>query len=324
MPEYRRDPVTGDWVIIAPDRIRRPGSFQKRKNRNNSVECPFCPGNEKLTPKAVSIVGKPNAWEMRVIPNKFPGLIVSDKKCTGVKNTLLESLPGFGFHEVIIETNDHKESYYSFTKSKIAGIFRLYQSRILAIQKNENISYCQLFKNYGILAGATQSHSHAQIIATSTVPEKIEQELSNRKDYYHKNGNCLTCAILHLELQKNERIVYNNDCCIAIAPYASKFPYQVKLVPKRHENRFEMLEGSELDKLAEATVMVFKKIKSKLGKVDFNLYFDTSPQTVDSKKWFHFTVNIIPRAGYVAGFELASGMYINSVSPETAARELGN
>src|SRR5213593_2631683 len=243
MPELRRDPIVGRWVIISTERAQRPTDFrQVAPPLPAKPLCPLCPGNEAQTPPEIlayrATGGAPNTsgWSLRVVSNKFPALqIEGDLGREGVG--LYDRMNGVGAHEVIIESPDHKTTLASLSEKQLEDVFWAYRDRILDLRKDGRLRYILIFKNHGAAAGATLEHTHSQLIALPIVPDFIREELDGARRHYTDKERCVFCDIVRQELAVRHRVVADNADIVALAPYAPRFAFETWLLPKRHASR---------------------------------------------------------------------------------------
>ncbi len=329
MPELRKDYITPTWVVIATERAKRPKDFKpETEEAGDPAKCPFCYGNEHMTPSEVLAYRKAGSkkdeqdWWVRVIPNKFPALKIEGEVDHRVSQ-LHNRMNGVGAHEVVIETPEHFEHMGTLEASQIAETVAAYQARYLDLAKDTRFKYIQIFKNHGRKAGASLAHPHSQIIATPMIPRKIMEEITFARTYYQQTGGtCIYCDIIELELEKKERIIYQNDAFVAIAPYASRFPFEVWILPLYHEPYFERISPQDKGLLADNMSHVLRSYNEVLGNPPYNFYIHTSPNTPHEHHSFHWHIEITPHLTNVAGFERGTGFYINPVPPEDAASAL--
>jgi len=313
MHELRKDYLLEDWVIIAGGREKRPQLTKETGTVRENKDCPFCPGNEERTPPEITRAPiLADRWRVRVVPNKFSAV---DE--TGVIEKL--DLPlrrlktAYGRHEVIIETPVHSMKLADFTLGRVMEIIGVYIERVIALESMEEIKEVALFKNEGVKAGASILHSHTQLIAFNQLSQKTRMELNAYDRYLEKNQACPYCEIVRIE-SDTQRKVWENESFLCIAPFASRVPYQLMILPKKHSRHFmEMYEKEKRD-FAEILKKALTAIKA-LG-ADYNMYFKNAPHSIRD---FHWTVNILPRTTIQAGFEEATGCIINSHSPEFCA-----
>ena len=256
MPELRKDPVTGRWVIISTERRKRPSDFRlERASTLGEEHCPFCAGHEDMTPPEVLSFrpngGAPNTpgWDLRVVPNRFPALQVEgnlDREGEG----LFDRMNGIGAHEVVIETPDHAKTLASMSEPEIERVLWAFRERVLDLKKDIRFRYILLFKNHGAAAGATLEHTHSQLIALPIVPAFVREELDGAKRHFQAKERCVFCDIIHQELAAGVRLIQENAQVLALAPYAPRFPFETWLLPRRHGARFEEAPRQEYEGLA--------------------------------------------------------------------------
>lgn len=326
MPELRRNLISGDWVIIATERAKRPEDFKKKAGDKKvflefSEKCPFCPGNENQTPPADLVINKGEKWQIRTCLNKFAALSSKgelNRKCEGIWH----SLQGIGRHEVIIETPKHNLTTALLEVEEIKLILNAYQARYLEIQKNKNIEMIIIFKNHGESAGTSLEHPHSQLIATPVVSSHIRHRLQEAIRFKDETGDCVFCKTMLEELKNGERVILENKYFVTFIPYAAYSPFHIWVFPKRHYSSFAEILEEEKISLAETLKIVLNKIYVKLDNPDYNYIICSSPLGIGEVDYFHWYLSIIPRITKAAGFELGSGMYINSALPEASAKFL--
>jgi len=328
VPELRKDPVTGRWVIISTDRQKRPNDFRVERSAAVGREyCPFCPGHEAMTPPEVLSYrqngGAPNApgWEVRVVPNKFPALQVEgslDREGEG----LFDRMNGIGAHEVIIETPDHDRSLALMSEPELERVLWAFRERMLDLKQDHRLRYILVFKNQGAAAGATLEHPHSQLIALPIVPDFVREEIDGARRHYEIKERCVFCDIVHQELRDGRRVIQENADIIALAPYAPRFAFETWLLPKRHGARYEQAARHEYESLARMLKSVLQRMDRALESPAYNLIVHTSPFSEDVADMYHWHVEIIPKLTRVAGFEWGTGFYINPTPPEESAKVL--
>ncbi len=327
MPELRKDPITGHWVLLSPKRTGRPTDFAKESvdATQRSDECPFCPGNEAMTPPEVFAVpitgkGKGKGWQIRIVPNKFAA-VESAAEFGRHGEGLFERLDGAGIHEVIIENPDHGATLATLPEPAIEDVLRAYQGRFRAIEKDGQFSYVLIFKNQGPDAGATLEHGHSQLVALPVVPPRARQELDGARAHFLARKRCIYCDIIREEAE-GVRFVTGNDVFVVLVPFASRFAWEVWLLPRWHRARFTRASEGELSSLAPVLKTTLASLDKALGRPPYNLIVQSAPFREDSDEHYHWHIEIAPRLSKLAGFEWATGTYINSVPPEEAARKL--
>lgn len=327
MPELRKDPVIGRWVIISTERGKRPTDFPARTDRVDSRMCPFCPGNETATPPEILTLREhgtqPNTpgWRVRAISNKFPALkIEGELQREGVG--IFDKMNGIGAHEVIIETPDHEQELENMATSQVAEVLWMYRERVLDLEKDSRFRYVMVFKNKGVAAGASLSHSHSQLIATPVVPKRVAEELSGAHKYYDYKERCIFCDIVRQELNDKIRVVSENDSFVAIQPFAPRFPFETWLLPKQHESRFVRIGDDRIEALAAVLKDCLWRISTVLNNPPYNYMIHAAPHTSEHGLQYHWHIELIPKLTRVAGFEWGTGFYINPTPPEDAAQYL--
>ncbi len=329
MPDLRRDPIVGRWVIISTDRSGRPHDFAKAPSAQpiSTGICPFCPGQERLTPKEIMAyrlqASEPNSpnWTVRVVPNKFPALQVEgDLGREGLG--LYDRMNGIGAHEVIIETPDHKHGLGDLSGKKIEDVLWAYRDRMLDLKKDVRFRYILIFKNHGAAAGATLEHSHSQLIALPIIPTSVQVALDGCRAHYQQKERCIYCDIVRQDLSAGDRIVAENTEFLCVTPFAPRFPFEMWILPKRHAAYFEESQKSQFEFLAPILSESLRRMDKVLSKPAYNFILHSSPLHEKTGDFYHWHIEIIPKLTQVAGFEWGTGFYINPVSPEESAKFL--
>ena len=338
MRELRHDPIQKRWVIIASERGRRPIELHRgdEADAGTRSSCPLCPGNEGRTPPELLTlppVARPgdSGWDVRVVPNKFPALRIEgelDRRGHGH----YDLINGIGAHEVIVDTSAHGTMLADLPTPELALVLRAYRERLRDLQRDPRFRYVLIFKNHGARAGASLYHSHSQLIATPVTPRTVAVELSTAREHYATKERCLFCDILHQELQEQDRIVALDEHYVTFCPYASRFPFEMTLMPRRHSHDFAALDESGLRRLARHLREVLARMNESLGRPPYNFLLHTAPNTESSVRragyWttlssdWHWHLEILPQLTSVAGFEWGTGFYINPTPPEKAASYL--
>lgn len=317
MPEIRENIVNGELVIFAPERARRPEAFGQPKLPVKPKVCAFCEGNESLTPPETAAVrenSQPNrpGWQVRVVPNKFPALTTAIKQPATEREYL--ALPAYGYHEVIIHSPKHYLHISEIPVDHLTKVLEVYRQRLIEVSKDKNVKSGLIIINEHRLAGASIEHSHAQLFALPFVSPRLKLELDRLKLFQAEKG-CLYCWLIKNEQKLAKRVIAQNKNFIAFCPYASRFPYEVWLLPLKHQADFRQAEN--LSDLASSLAEILQLISKFLSKPPLNLYLQTQP--FNGKKEYHWHWEILPKLTYLAGFELGSNIYINTVLPELAA-----
>lgn len=323
MPELRKDPVIGRWIIISKERRKRPTDFSAEIYAGSGGFCPLCPGNEAFTPQAVMTIYNDGehdsgAWEVRVVPNKYPALVIEgDLEKEGVG--LYDQMNGIGAHEVIIETPNHDDKFADFPTERMAKVFRAYKERILDLEKDSRFKYVMVFKNHGQAAGASLEHSHSQLIALPILPRMIVSELTGAKSHFNYKERCVFCDIIRQELNSQERVVCENDGFITITPFAPRTPFEMWILPKKHESSFSSLTEEKILQLSEIFRESLQRLCTCIENVPYNFVLHTEPLHSGGLEYYHWHFEIVPKLTSIAGFEWGTGFYINPLPPEEAA-----
>jgi len=324
MPELRKDPIVGRWVIISTDRGKRPMSFRSVAPKVAASMCPFCPGREGNTPPEILAYrdagSEPNqpGWSLRVIPNKYPALRVEGELNREPKG-LYDRMSGVGAHEVIIETANHGEDMVDMSVEQVRDILWVYRERMIDLERDRRLKYILIFKNHGEAAGASLEHAHSQLIATPIIPKRVSEELDGAKRYHDFKERCIYCDIVRQEIEDNERVVRDYDAFLTIQPFAPRFPFETWLFPKTHQSSYLEMSDSEYMTLARALRDTLMRLKLALNDPPFNYILHTRPVSKEYHDYYHWHIEIIPKLTKIAGFEWGSGFYINPTAPEAAA-----
>lgn len=320
MPELRQDPTTKDWVVIASERARRPEQFRKEPAPidQKTTTCPFCPGNERLTPPTISELAGERGWKARVIANKFAAF-EPEALHHSRQHSLFNSQAAYGHHEVVIESPEHRTSLGQMQVSDVREILGVYRERHLALRDDLRVKLVLVFRNHGPSAGASLAHPHSQIVGTPIIPPHIRRKYEVAIRHYDDNQECIYCAVRDAELDSRERLLTESRFLIAFHPFASQVPFETWIIPKRHNPSFAHAEGPEMDDLALLLRALLGALHAKLGNPDYNLVVHTAPVEDEHKPYFLWHVEIRPRFAIPAGFELGTGVFINTAVPEQTA-----
>ena len=328
MPELRKDPIVGRWVIISTERGKRPSDFSGTpKRRTESKLCPFCPGNESATPPEI-LAFRPNSsepnkpgWTLRVISNKYPALrIEGDLNREGVG--IFDKMNGVGAHEVIIETPEHEKDLVDISPQQMEDVIWAYLNRCIDLKKDRRFRYTLIFKNQGEAAGASLEHSHSQLIATPIVPKRVIEEIEGAGKYYGYKERCVFCDMIKQEIGDNERVVIKNSSFISFEPFAPRFPFETWILPIKHSPAFEDTKKEDVPLLASILQETLKRLAKALNNPPYNYILHTSPIDGYATQEYHWHIEIMPKLTRVAGFEWGTGFYINPTTPEDAANYL--
>lgn len=325
MQEFRKDPITGRWVIISTERARRPHAFASPSARLPGIEgpSPFAAGQEaQAQPELLAYHhGEGGAWSLRVVPNRYPALRV-EGTLEFEGDGMYDQMSGIGAHEVIIETPDPEVALADLPEGRIADLFWAFRDRVNDLKRDTRLRYMVMFKNHGQDAGATIAHSHSQLIALPVVPRFTEEEMAGSLRYFDYRHRCIYCDMLKQELQTQSRVVTSNDGFAGIAPYASRFPFETWILPRRHTSHFEAVTDNEVRQLAATMKQVLQRVNQALEKPAYNFVIHSAPVQDAPIEHYHWHIEIIPRIVRVAGFEWSTGIYINPTAPEEAAAYL--
>ena len=332
--QIRRDYFLNRRVVIAKDRKKRPTDFIKNKSTKNIDICPFCPGNENMTPPASLVyllvngeiikkididVFRHKNWLVRVVPNAYPAFKPPTEKNIIIKeNTKL--IEAIGYHEVIIESPCHNEHLGSGRISQMIFFINAIIDRFNLISRKSFVKHITIFRNHGKDAGASLSHPHTQLIATPFIPELIQNEMKACEKYWNNNNKCLFCDIIKKE-KKSQRLIFENKSFIVIAPWASINPLEYWILPKQHQSNISSITKKDIKKLAETMRLSLGGLRSLLNDPPYNFGLHTMCDD-NSVDYYHWHLEVYPRLAIWAGFEKSTGVYINTISPEDAAMEL--
>ena len=327
LPEYRKDIILDEWVIIATERAQRPESFKQelvKVEKKSTGICPFDKGNESMTPPEIlrmdnsgNIVPKSNNdWQIRVVPNKFPALILK-AEAVSRQYGVYTVMDGFGLHEVVIHSPEHITHFNELEKFQMKMIVDVYKRRIREIKKDKRIESIIVMLNQGKEAGASLEHSHSQILALPLIPPVIQKELDGTRRYFKQHGRCPVCDLIRFEMHEKKRVVYENEHFLIIQPFASRNPFETWIVPKLHYPNFEDLTGIEAESFNHCLKILADFLYIDLNNPPFNYYIHSGPlSTKDISKYYHWNFKLIPKLSIKAGFEIATGIYINTTTPE--------
>lgn len=327
MPELRKDPIYGRWVIIATERSRRPSDFAPEERGPTGGFCPLCEGNEDRTPPEVLAFrdngAPPNSpgWSLRVVPNKFPALRIEgdlDREGEGI----YDKMNGIGAHEVVIETPQHSETLSTLPLKSVENVLWAYRERMVDLRRDQRLRHVLVFKNYGSAAGASLEHSHSQIIALPIVPTRVREEIEGSKNYFLYKDRCVYCDIIRQELRQRSRVIAENSGFVSITPFASRFPFETWILPKTHQPSYELMEGSFYGQAAEILSDTLRRLRQVLDDPPYNYIIHTSSYPEQDRDYYHWHIEIMPKLTKVAGFEWGTGFYINPTPPEEAAEYL--
>lgn len=328
MPEFRQNMLTKEWVIIASERAKRPADFRAKEEARRPVPefnagCPFCPGNEAQTPPATLTIERGGKWAVRAVPNKFAAL-QNDVAFQPERVGRFLKAPGYGIAEVIVETPRHDLSLATMDEESVAMVINAYKQRYRSAAEGKQICFVNIFQNHGVRAGTSLEHPHAQLIATPIIPPHVRNPIEQAVRYYDAHGQCIYCAMLAEEIHRQERVILETDHFVSYAPYASRTPFEVRIMPKDHRASFGDLDDRESADFARLLRNILARIYRGLNNPDYNFIIRSAPVGDENAKYFHWYLVIIPKLTTPAGFEIGTGIYINVTYPEHCAEFLRN
>ena len=328
MPELRRDPIVGRWVIVDTDHPNRPQDYEYEPHRLQGGVCPFCYGNEAMTPPEIEAIREPNTqrntpgWQVRVVANKFPALQIEgelEKRGLGI----YDMSKGVGAHEVLIETPYHNKDIPDLLNSEIENFLSMYCRRALDLIKDKRFKYIMVFKNFGAAAGASLEHPHTQMVALPMVPKNAHEEIKGAHRYFEYRERCIFCDMIRQETQEQVRLVLENQHFLSFCPFVSRFPFEIWIVPKKHNGYFCHMPDEEIPALASILKDTIAKMKVLFPNLSYNFLVHSSPINGDGDpEGYHWHIEFMPKLTRVAGFEWGTGFYIVSTPPELAAEYL--
>ena len=333
--EFRKDLVSGEWVLIAPGRSKRPHAANGDEGPREFQDVATCPFEDPQASgngepilaynKGQAVADLSGGWTTQVIPNKYPAVVpgvCGEPERVGPFLTH----PAHGFHEVVI-TRDHTRTFAQFTEEETDEVLHVLRDRYNAIAKDDCGDYISMFHNWGKTAGGSVTHNHLQIISTPVIPPEVFGSVQGADQYFQQNGKSVHGALIDWEVTEDKRILFENDLFIAFCPYVSKTPYEVRIFPKKQSPFFQESTDDDLRACAPVLNRVMSSIHTVLDDPDLNFYIHTAPVQKDptvSYDYYHWHLEIVPRVSVVAGFELGTAVYINVVDPDEAAAELRN
>lgn len=327
--ELRQDIVSGDWIIVAPGRIKRPhaliGRAVKKRKRDSFKNCPFEDPQKSGNPESFLVYPNKHGWAIQVLENKYPAVRHNNNKNIGrlfSKHGPYPIVPGVGHHDIVI-TRDHDKNFPKLDKEEAHLVFQSFRDRYLTFFEDKYIAYVAMLHNWGSAAGASIYHPHYQIIAIPIVPPDVSHSLSGSARYFERYKKCVHCVMIEWELKEKKRIVFENEGAVAFAPYVSRSPFEIRIFPKKHLSYFENTYDDDIESVVQALGNSLKLIEVKLGDPDYNFFIHTSPiQDKENYRHYHWHIEVIPKFSISAGFELGTGVDINVVDPDKAAEIL--
>jgi len=322
--ELRRDPVLGRWNIVETEGPAGPEAFEVAEHTRSGGRCPFCYGNEAMTPPEIYAVRPPGSapngvgWQLRVVANKFPALkIEGDLNRRGIG--VFDLCNGVGAHEVIIETPHHERQLSDLAVEELAHLITAFKIRSLDLRGDRRLRYTLIFKNFGLSAGASLEHAHSQLIALPIVPKRVQEELKGAERYFEFRERCVYCDMLHQDLEEDERVVCENRSYLAACPFMSGFPFEIWILPKEHRADFAQIGPEAISDFARILKDTLRRMRLALSNPSYNFIIHTAPIEPREREEYHWHLELIPKLTKIAGFEWGTGFYINPTSPERAA-----
>ena len=329
MIELRRNPILSDWVIINDNREVEYLTNNKQDSDTKESLCPFCAGKEHLTPNTIlsldkngNVTNDIKKWDIRVIPNNKPILTI-ESNLNRRGDGIYDKMNGAGAHEIIIETSDHKKHIQDFSIKELSSVFDVLQQRINDLKRDSRFEYILAFKNQGLHAGETLTHSHSQLVAMPIIPKLIKSEMDISKKYYDYKERCLFCDIIDQEITSAVRIVTETDNFVAFVPFASRYPFETWILPKYHAMDFcNINDRANKDDLAAIYISVIRRLYKVLDNPSYNVVMHLLPLKNSFLPYYHWHIEIVPKITKFTGFEFGTGMYVNPTIPEETAKYL--
>lgn len=345
--EIRINPIVpAESVLVATARSMRPRKAEDpapRDTRKHVETCPFCLGNEDKTPPEIRRVPEQGEWEIRIVENLYP-VLGNDRSQPGLVFGLQQAIDGYGRHEVIVDHHQHGIAIHEMSSTHLAKLFGIYQSRMRELYAmDERLKYVLVFKNFGPAAGASMAHTHSQVIATPVVPQNIHDEVTNSRDYFKRNHHCIFCSLIDealtfeatiydrssgqilRKINVGQYVIERGKKYIAIKPFASRYEWEVHILPLEHQSSYLDTAQEDLDDLATVMQRTMARLDAVIGGAQYNFFLHTLPHGEEfdnCDKSYHWHLEICPRTSIPTGFELGSGLFVNTINPEEAAEQL--
>ena len=346
--EIRINPIVpAESVLVATARSMRPKKPEElapRDTRKHVDTCPFCRGNEHKTPPVILTYPPDSSeWQIRMVENLYP-VLGDDREQAAFNFGLQQTIDGYGRHEVIIDHFEHGVALFEMSDAHLTALFGVYQTRMRQLYKSdERLQYVLIFKNFGPAAGASIPHTHSQVIAMPVVPENVEAEVRNSAAHYAKQHHCIFCALIdealtfeatiydrnsgavRRRINVGQYVVERGEKFIAIKPFASRYEWEVHILPLQHQAEFLDLSAADMPDLARVLRRTMARLDAVIGGAQFNFFLHSVPHDHDrhnNAASYHWHLEICPRTSIPTGFELGSGLFVNTISPEQAAERL--
>ncbi|MBI2911149.1 MAG: galactose-1-phosphate uridylyltransferase, partial [Chloroflexi bacterium] len=318
--ELRRDPLSEEWIIIAPGRLRRPHGAAPpppgRARPEDVADCPLCPGNEHETPPPVLTLAQPGSaqpWAVRVVPNLYPAVSPA-RAASSNAGRFFRSQTATGVHELVVETPFHNQELPDREPSTI--LLDAFQHRLRALEARPASRHVVIFKNKGVDAGTSLPHPHSQIVALDFMPAEVRRRVQVARRYYRNSGGCLLCAVVEEERRAGARVVFERDGFFAFAPYASGSAGETLLVPRTHTSSFTSASSDVCEGLGRSLITLLRRLREAFDNPAYNLVLHTAPKRWLSDPALHWYWQLSPRLTRTAGFELGTGLRVNPMAPE--------
>ncbi len=330
MSEIRQDPTTKEWVIIASNRVKRPRDFIKNQQERSlppyEPSCPFCRGNEYLSSEEILRypVEEGSGWRVRVITNKYPALVLQGSTQQREEVGFFTKMNGVGAHDVIVETPVHNRFIPLMEDQEVKELLTVYRERYDQLSRDPKVKLITIFKNHGEAAGTSLIHPHSQLVATPIVSAELRRQFEVAIAYHDDTGRCLYQDIIDHELRFGERVVMETEGFVVFHPFASRMPFETWIMPQKGQASFGNVPTKDLTNLAHVLRVTLLKLYLSLNDPDFNYAIYTAPVGDESKDYYLWHIRIVPRLTSIAGFEIGSGMYINTTFPEETADFIRN
>jgi len=323
--QLRQDLVSGDWIVIAPSRAKRPHQVVKKPSKRKiapAKDCPFEDLEKSGHEAPILKYGNDGDWQLQIVENKYPAFTHQNVCAVIMRDGPYTLTGGVGHHELVV-TRDHYKNFAELSLKEAQQVFEAFRDRYLMLLADNCLAYISIFHNWGPNAGASIYHPHYQIVAIPVLPPDISHSLQGSLRYFEENKKCVHCVMIDWEKDHKKRIIYENEGAIAFAPFVSKEPFEFRVFPKKHMPYFENTLDVELDHVVDALQKSLRKLKKNLGDPDYNFFIHTAP-IQDKKQYshYHWHVEVVPKFSIAAGFELSTGVEINVVDPDDAAKLL--
>ncbi len=349
MREIRINPIVPtESVLVATARGMRPKKAEEQVERDTRAvveTCPFCRGNEDRTPPAIKSYPDSGDWDIRIVPNLYP-VLGDDRSQSNIAFGLQQVIDGYGRHEVVIDNPNHGIAVHEMSPGHLASLFLVYQQRMAELYDSDpRLKYVLVFKNFGAAAGASIPHTHSQIIATPVVPENVQNEVHHSREYQRKYNHCVFCSLIdealtyeatiydresgqvRRKINVGQYVIERGERFVAIKPFASRFEWEIHILPLAHQADFLKATREDLDDFSRVLRRTMARLDKVVGGVQYNFFLHSVPhgrEFDDCGDSYHWHLEICPRTSIPTGFELGSGLFVSTVSPELAAEALRN